>query len=162
MKPLYVRVHPRDNVAIIVNDGGLSSGVVFPDGLVLAESIPQAHKVALAPIAAGEPICRYGEIIGRASRAIPRGAWVREEFVELPEAPPLDQIPLAQRSRPRSDHSRASPSTVIPMRTARPARATFWRLPPPCNASRLPWTSRSAESKLRSCRDTRELTESSR
>ena len=35
--PLYIRVHPNDNVAIVVNDGGLGVGAVFPDGLVLRE-----------------------------------------------------------------------------------------------------------------------------
>ena len=28
--PLYIRVHPNDNVAIVVNDGGLGEGAVFP------------------------------------------------------------------------------------------------------------------------------------
>jgi galactarate dehydratase len=51
--------------------------------------------VALAGIAAGEPILRYGEVIGYASRAIRRGSWVREELVTLPEPPALDRLPLA-------------------------------------------------------------------
>ena len=38
---------------------------------------------------------RYGETIGYANRSIERGAWVREEFIDLPSPPPLDQLPLA-------------------------------------------------------------------
>jgi galactarate dehydratase len=37
-----------DNVAIVANEGGLAAGSVLADGLVLAERIPQGHKVALA------------------------------------------------------------------------------------------------------------------
>jgi galactarate dehydratase len=93
--PRYVRVHPRDNVAIVVNDGGLPAGARFPEGLALLEAVPQAHKVALADLAPSAFIVRYGETIGVANRSIPAGSWVREEFVELPQAPSLDSLPLA-------------------------------------------------------------------
>jgi galactarate dehydratase len=95
MDPLRIRVHPSDNVAIIVNPEGLPAGAIFPDGLVLTEAIPQSHKVALGAIDAGEPIRRFGEIIGHASRPIARGSWVREELVAMPAAPALDHLPLA-------------------------------------------------------------------
>ena len=49
--PLYIRVHPDDNVAIVVNDGGLPEGATFADGLTLREGVPQGHKVALADLA---------------------------------------------------------------------------------------------------------------
>jgi len=45
--PLLIAVHERDNVAIVANRGGLPAGVAFPSGLVLRETIPQGHKVAL-------------------------------------------------------------------------------------------------------------------
>jgi galactarate dehydratase len=95
MIPLYVRVHERDNVAIIVNAEGLTAGTSFPCGLVLSESIPQDHKVALRDLATGEPIIRYGQVIGHAERPIGRGSWVREELVALPAAPALDNVALA-------------------------------------------------------------------
>jgi galactarate dehydratase len=95
MKPLYVRVHGSDNVAIIVNAGGLPSGTTFECGLTLLEGVPEAHKVALKDFAASEPIVRYGQVIGHAVRNIPRGSWIREELVLLPPAPALDSLPLA-------------------------------------------------------------------
>jgi len=83
---MYIRVHPRDNVAIIVN----------PEGFVTArEHIPQAHKLALSDIAAKEPVLRYGSVIGHANRPIPAGSWVREEMLDMPVPPPLDELPLA-------------------------------------------------------------------
>jgi galactarate dehydratase len=95
MDPLYVRVHDRDNVGIVVNPEGLESGSVFPNGLALTERVPQAHKVALADIDAGAPVLRYGQIIGRALRPIRAGSWVREDSLSLPSAPALDELPLA-------------------------------------------------------------------
>jgi galactarate dehydratase len=94
LRPLYVRVDARDTVAIIVNEGGLRTGTRFDDGLTLVEDVPEAHKIALKDIAAGEPIVRYGSVIGFAERAIARGSWVHEERVRMPVAPSLDDLPL--------------------------------------------------------------------
>ncbi len=95
MEPLLVRIHTADNVAIVVRAEGLTEGAALPDGLVAREAVPQAHKVALQDIAAGDPILRYGTPIGSAARAIPRGSWVREELLTIPPPPELDDLPLA-------------------------------------------------------------------
>jgi galactarate dehydratase len=87
--PRYVRVDARDNVAIVVNGGGLPAGAEFPCGLRLSEAIPQAHKVALEPVAAGAPVVRYGAVIGYARESIEAGAWVREDLLEQPAPPAL-------------------------------------------------------------------------
>ena len=95
MNPLYIQVDPSDNVGIVANPEGLPEGTTFLSGLTLKERIPQSHKIALQEIEAGAPIVRYGQIIGLATRQIGAGAWVREELVQLPKAPPLDELPLA-------------------------------------------------------------------
>ncbi|MEX2263401.1 MAG: galactarate dehydratase [Bryobacteraceae bacterium] len=95
MEPLYVKVHGSDNVAVIVNPEGLPAGTAFPNGLVLGERIPQSHKVALRDLDKGDPVVRYGQTIGYAARPIRTGAWVREDLVDLPAAPALDDLPLA-------------------------------------------------------------------
>src|SRR5262245_38236942 len=95
MQPLYIQVHPQDNVAIVVNPEGVSAGSQFENGLVLAENIPQAHKVALRNIEIGEPVVRYGQTIGILNRSLRAGSWVREEVLDLPAAPALDALPLA-------------------------------------------------------------------
>jgi galactarate dehydratase len=95
LRPLYVQVHPRDTVAIIVNEGGLRAGARFDSGLVLAEDVPEAHKVALVDIAEGEAILRYGAVIGYAASDIARGSWVHEDRVRLPAAPTLDDLPIS-------------------------------------------------------------------
>jgi galactarate dehydratase len=94
-QPRYVRVDERDNVAIIVNAGGLPAGSTFPSGLVLLEAVPEAHKVALTDLEPGDAIIRYGSVIGYAVKSISRGAWVPEEAIVSPPPPPLDALPLA-------------------------------------------------------------------
>ena len=93
--PLYIKVHAADNVAIIVNEGGLIAGTAFADGLVLCEHVPQGHKVALIDFTPGQDIIRYGEVIGQARQPIRRGSWIDESLVDLPQAPELDELPLA-------------------------------------------------------------------
>jgi galactarate dehydratase len=93
-QPRYIQIHPSDNVAIIVNEGGLAAGTRFDSGLVLREAIPEAHKVALGTIAKGTSIVRYGATIGYAGAEIPAGSWVHEGLLELPEAPELDEISI--------------------------------------------------------------------
>ncbi|MGY2052883.1 galactarate dehydratase [Methylobacterium sp. JK268] len=95
--PRTIQLHESDNVAIVVNAFGLPAGTVLPDGPVLAEFVPQGHKVALADIPAGGPVRRYGEVIGLAVADIPRGAWVEETRVRTPPAPALDALDLATR-----------------------------------------------------------------
>ncbi|SNB79712.1 galactarate dehydratase [Arboricoccus pini] len=94
-RPLCIKLHPSDNVAIVVNSGGLKAGARLEDGLVLVDAVPQGHKVALADIPKGGAVIRYGETIGYATLPLGKGAWVNEFLVELPEPPPLASLPLA-------------------------------------------------------------------
>jgi galactarate dehydratase len=90
--PHYVQVNPSDNVAIVVNEGGLPAGTVFGSGLVLTEAIPEAHKVALAHIPEGAAVVRYGVVIGYAAAEIVAGSWIHEGILTLPPPPSLDRI----------------------------------------------------------------------
>ncbi|WP_313572214.1 galactarate dehydratase [Comamonas terrigena] len=92
---LYIRMHAQDNVAIVVNDGGLPAGTVFDDGLTLVQKVPQGHKVALVDLAKGAAVRRYNVTIGYASQDLPRGSWVNEQVLQMPEAPELEGLPMA-------------------------------------------------------------------
>src|SRR6187549_2129712 len=98
-QPLYIRMHARDNVAIVANDGGLPAGAAFPCGLKLVERVPQGHKVALVDLAAGAPVLRYNVVIGRAASAIAAGSWVHERLLEMPAARSLEGLPIATVKR---------------------------------------------------------------
>jgi len=95
MPPRYIRAHARDNVAIIVDPEGAPAGTEFTDGLLLIEHIPQSHKVALQQLNPGDPVIRYGEVIGTATRTIRAGSWIHEGLVALPAPPPLEALPMA-------------------------------------------------------------------
>jgi galactarate dehydratase len=98
-EPLYITMHPDDNVAIVANDGGLPAGTMFPSGLTLREQVPQGHKVALADIAQGAAVRRYNVTIGFALKDIPAGSWVHERLLKMPDARGLDGLPIATVKR---------------------------------------------------------------
>ncbi|MBR0870449.1 galactarate dehydratase [Bradyrhizobium tropiciagri] len=94
-QPRYIKLNARDNVAIVVNDFGLPAGSRFSCGLTLRAFVPQGHKTALEDIAEGAAIIRYGEVIGYALAPILAGEWVDEARIQMPEAPPLDQLEIS-------------------------------------------------------------------
>ncbi|MED1605356.1 galactarate dehydratase [Cytobacillus kochii] len=96
-EPLFIKVHEKDNVAIVVNAGGLKEGTTFSNGLVLTSRVPEGHKVALKEIAEKDEIIRYGEVIGKALKPIKKGSWVEESMVELPIPPDLHKLSIATR-----------------------------------------------------------------
>ena len=51
MSRLTIKISEKDNVAVAVHD--LEAGVEIQPGLKTLEPIPQAHKIALTPIAPG-------------------------------------------------------------------------------------------------------------
>jgi galactarate dehydratase len=94
MQKLFLRVHPTDNVAIALPPEGISKGAESA-GITASEFIPQAHKIITARIAACEPVIRYGHMIGVANRELWPGNYAREEYINLPEPPSLDALPVA-------------------------------------------------------------------
>ena len=93
--PLTIRMHAHDNVAIVANDGGLRAGTRLAGGLVLRDTVPQGHKVALADIAEGGEVRRYDVVIGHAAKALVAGSWVHERVLRMPPARSLDGLPMA-------------------------------------------------------------------
>jgi galactarate dehydratase len=86
-------MHPADNVAIVVNHGGLKPGAVLADRPVLVEAVPQGHKVALTDLPAGSAVRRYNVVIGHTAVDIPAGGWVNEQRLVMPEAVSLQGLP---------------------------------------------------------------------
>ena len=72
-----LRIHPMDNVAVALTPIGAGETVAVEGAAAAArQDIPQGHKVALAPIAAGAEVVKYGCPIGRAKTDIRPGEWV--------------------------------------------------------------------------------------
>jgi hypothetical protein len=73
-----VLIDVSDNVATVLRDVGERESICWEEGaaLVARERIPEGHKVALADIAEGQVVRKYGHPIGRAGRHIPAGSHV--------------------------------------------------------------------------------------
>lgn len=70
------RIHPHDNVATLLGDGEGAVTLIDAGEIALNEPVAMGHKVALADIAAGEAVVKFGIPIGTAGIAIRAGDWV--------------------------------------------------------------------------------------
>ena len=79
----FIRLHPADDVLIARSQlvGGTTAESVVVKGL-----IPAGHKVAVRHIALGEPVRRYNQIIGFASKPIAAGEHVHTQNLWMGEA----------------------------------------------------------------------------
>ncbi|OWQ93156.1 galactarate dehydratase [Roseateles aquatilis] len=93
--PLTIQMHEADNVAIVVNEGGLPEGTVLASGVVLKDLVPQGHKVALVDLPANATVLRYNVPIGYAAQDIAAGSWVHERLLRMPPARALEGLPIA-------------------------------------------------------------------
>ena len=73
----------HDNVATCTSPASKGDTIKILGGAALfcVEDIPIWHKVALKPIRRGEKIFKYGEVIGKATNDIAKGAWVSHENI---------------------------------------------------------------------------------
>ena len=80
--PLYLRLNPADDVVIACRE--LEAGTnLLKEGVIVAERIPAGHKVATKAIAKDEPVHRYNQVIGFATRPIAAGAHVHVHNLEV-------------------------------------------------------------------------------
>ena len=72
-----IRLHCHDNVATCLRPIGPGEAIVVGDDhLTAAEPVPFCHKIALADIPTGQPVIKYGQIIGETIHPIARGTHV--------------------------------------------------------------------------------------
>lgn len=71
-------IDPDDNVATVTSDVAPGTRVDLGEAgeIVAIEVVPTAHKIAIVAISDGEPIRKYGEVIGIASQSIQAGSHV--------------------------------------------------------------------------------------
>ena len=80
-QPPAIRLQSGDSVVIART--ALPPGIVVADGVATLQRIPAGHKVAVRPMAAGEPVRRYGQIIGFTSVPIAPGQHVHVHNCEM-------------------------------------------------------------------------------
>jgi hypothetical protein len=73
-----LKIHENDNVVIATRNIKTGEDVVVDGESVCTafEDVEAGHKIALAALASGEKVYRYGEPIVETTRAIEPGAWV--------------------------------------------------------------------------------------
>jgi altronate dehydratase small subunit len=86
-KRLAIQVSPEDNVVTLVEEACAGDRVQYvtsggPLEVEALDAVPFAHKVAVQGIPAGEPVLKYNEAIGRASKQIKRGEHVHVHNVQ--------------------------------------------------------------------------------
>jgi altronate hydrolase len=79
--PRALRLHSEDNVVIAVDE--IRAGDQPSNAPAALARVPKGHKMASTQIAVGEPILKFGQIIGFASKPIGPGEWVHEHNVEM-------------------------------------------------------------------------------
>lgn len=96
-----VRLHPDDPVAIARSPMPAGQTVKLPGVEVQTrQAIPAGHKLALRPIAAGEEVRRYGQVIGLAACAIEPGEHVHVHNLRFDEGHRAYNFPAEERVLP--------------------------------------------------------------
>ena len=76
--PPFLRLH-RDDV-IVVARRRADAGECWSDGngctVAARQPVEMGHKLAIRPVAAGEAVRKYGQVIGFATQDIAAGEWV--------------------------------------------------------------------------------------
>jgi altronate hydrolase len=103
-------LNPADNVAVALSN--LEAGADTPQGVRATRRVPRGHKFTVRPVAAGEAIVKFGQIVGFARTDLPPGEWVHEHNCGIGEEHgafsrdyafcegvlPVDFVPEAQRA----------------------------------------------------------------
>ena len=104
---LSIRLAPEDNVVVARID--ILSGTELPgEGVTALDVVPAGHKIATRPIAAGEPVRKYDQIIGFASEPVDAGAHVHvhncamgdfeRDYAIGQDRKPVDFVPEGERA----------------------------------------------------------------
>ena len=93
-----VKIAEQDNVAVVVAPTPGGEPIEGTDLHALCD-IPQGHKVALVDIRKGDPVIRYGVVLGYALEDIPAGGWINEHNIELPSSPEVKDLVAGFKGR---------------------------------------------------------------
>src|SRR6185436_19159190 len=98
--PSVVWLHPDDDICIATRT--IPSGTIIEAGgkrVTVSEVVRIGHKIALRSLAKGQPVRKYGQIIGLATEPVRAGDWVHCHNVSLGEFD-RDPAPASQTPPP--------------------------------------------------------------
>ena len=87
-----LRIAADDDVAVLTSAIAPGETVL---GVTVLHPVPAGHKLALRDLAAGEPVRKYGQVIGQASQFIPAGAHVHSHNLTVGGRPHTPSSSLA-------------------------------------------------------------------
>jgi len=76
-----LRLHASDNLLVALET--IEAGARLAEGITASARVPRGHKIAARAIPGGEPIVKFGQIIGFATADIAPGAWLHEHNVVM-------------------------------------------------------------------------------
>ncbi|MBZ0146784.1 MAG: altronate dehydratase family protein, partial [Pseudorhodoplanes sp.] len=79
-EPRNIRLSPEDNIVVAVDQIAPGTSAA---GVTARERIPRGHKMAVVKIAKDEPVKKFGQIIGFASKDVAPGDWLHEHNVTM-------------------------------------------------------------------------------
>lgn len=101
-----IRLHGNDNVVVLTKAFGAGQRPAGT-GVALERLVPSGHKIATADIPEGEPILKFGQIIGYASRPIAAGEHIHthnclmgghdQDYHVGQDFRPIDYVPESER-----------------------------------------------------------------
>ncbi|MFO1122231.1 MAG: altronate dehydratase family protein [Hyphomicrobiales bacterium] len=94
--PRMLRLSPEDNVLVAIDV--VDKGATAPEGIVALDRIMKGHKMAAADIGTGQPVRKFGQIIGFARQDIARGSWIHEHNTGMQDF--ARDYAFAQEARP--------------------------------------------------------------
>ena len=97
--PAVHQIDERDHVGVALAPLKAGQQVAIGEAeLVVRSDVPAGHKIALRPVAAGQPVCKFGHAIGRALHAIESGEHVHgHNLGPLPDTGMVDAPSRASR-----------------------------------------------------------------
>jgi altronate hydrolase len=79
----FLRLNAVDNVVVAITTA--EKGGTTSEGIVASERIGKGHKMASMAIKSGDPVRKFGQIIGFAKKNIEAGDWVHEHNIGMGE-----------------------------------------------------------------------------
>ena len=120
--PRTLRLNNRDNLIVAIDPVDKGTSV---QGVAATQRIMRGHKMAVEPIAKGQPVLKFGQIIGFASEDIAPGAHIHTHNCSRSPSSSATMRSLRTRVTSRCCRPPSGPrSRATAAATARPARAT--------------------------------------
>jgi altronate hydrolase len=83
MKQLVLKVHPKDNVLVALQDLQKGQSIVFGgETFILQDDVKAKHKFFTTDLQQGDKVIMYGVLVGTAQKFIAKASWMSTENIK--------------------------------------------------------------------------------